>query len=82
MAFSSNRVKSDIQGTTKVEYYTWNAASVTTGTITTGLKNILHISHNNLTSEDVGKWTYDSNGVVTVTGVTSNDIGTLKVEGF
>lgn len=81
MAFSSSRVKSDIQGTTKVEYYTWNAASVTTGTIAVGMKNILHISSNNLVSEDVGKWTH-SDGVVTVSGVTSNDTGTVKIEGY
>lgn len=82
MAFSSARAKSDVQGTTKVEYWTWDSAGVTTGTIRSGIKNILHLSSNNKTNEDVGKWTFDSDGVITVTGVTSNDQGTLKVEGF
>jgi len=82
MAFSSVRVKTDIQGTTKVEYWTWNAASVTTGSITSGIGNILHVSSNNLVTEDVGKWVYTTAGVITVTGVTSSDTGTLKVEGF
>ncbi len=82
MAFSSVRVKSDIQGTTKVEYWTWNAASVTTGTINSGIKNIMHVSSNNLVTEDVGKWVYSDAGVVTVTGVTSSDTGTIKIEGF
>ncbi len=82
MAFSSAVVKSDIQGVTKVEYWTWNSAGVTTGTIQSGIKNILHVSSNNLVTEDVGKWTYTSAGLITVTGVTSSDTGTLKVEGF
>jgi len=81
MAFSATRVKSDIQGTTKVEYWSWDAAGVTTGSFTSGLKNILHISSNNLVTEDVGLWT-QSEGVVTVSGVTSSDTGTVKVEGY
>lgn len=82
MAFSSSMQKSDLQGTTKVEYWTWSAAGVTGGTIQSGIKNILHLSHNNEVSEDLGKWAKDSNGLITLTGVTSNDTGTLKVEGF
>lgn len=81
MAFSSARVKSDIHGTMRCEVYTWNAASVTTGTIKTGLSSIIHISPNNLVTEDIGKWV-NSGGDVTVSGVTSNDTGTVMIFGY
>lgn len=81
MAFSATRVKSDIQGTTKVEYWSWDAASVTTGAIDSGIANIMHISGNNSTTEGQGLWTNESN-VVTVAGLSSSDVGTVKIEGF
>ena len=81
MPFIATKVKDDVQGTTKVQYWSWNCSAVTTGSITTGMSSILHVSSNNLTTEDVGKWAV-SGGVVTVTGVTSNDVGTVKIEGI
>jgi hypothetical protein len=80
MAFSSERVERQYLGNVAIEIHTWNAASVTTGSIGTGLSSVLHISPNNLVTEDVGKWTA-SGGTVTVTGVTSNDTGTVVVFG-
>lgn len=80
MAFSSALVDRNYLGNLAVEIHTWDAASVTTGTIKTGLSSVLHISHNNLVTEDVGKWTA-SGGTVTVSGVTSNDTGTMMVFG-
>jgi hypothetical protein len=80
MAFSSTIQDRNYLGNLAVEIHSWNAASVTTGTISTGLSSVLHISSNNLVTEDVGKWT-SSGGVVTVSGVTSNDTGTVMVYG-
>jgi hypothetical protein len=80
MAFSATKIKTDIQGTTKVEYWTWSAASVTGGTITTGFSKILAINPNNNVTEDQGLWV-PNGGVITLTGVTSNDTGILEVKG-
>jgi hypothetical protein len=80
MAFSSTKVKDDIFGTTRVQIWTWSAASVTTGTISTGFTKVLHISPNNEVTEDIGKWV-PTNGNVVVSGVTSNDKGTVIIYG-
>ena len=81
MAFSSSRVSRSMAGNLVIEVWSWNAASVTTGTLSTGLSTIMHISSNNLVTEDVGKWT-SSGQVVTVSGVTSSDTGTVMVVGY
>lgn len=80
MAFSSERLIRSDAGNVMIEVWSWNAASVTTGTISTGLSTILHISSNNLVTEDVGKWTA-SGQTVTVSGVTSSDTGTVMIVG-
>ena len=81
MAFSSSRISRSMAGNLVIEVWSWNAASVTTGTLSTGLSTIMHISSNNLVTEDVGKWTA-SGQVVTVSGVTSSDTGTVMVVGY
>lgn len=80
MAFSSTLKSRTLMGNLVAEVHSWNAASVTTGTISTGIKNIMHISPNNNVTEDVGLWTNDGQ-LVTVTGVTSNDTGSVLVIG-
>lgn len=81
MAFSASLIKTDIQGTTKVEIWSFNAASVTTGTIKTGMAQIHHMAINNEVSEAQGLVT-KSNGDVTIASLTANDTGTLIVYGY
>lgn len=82
MAFSSVQKKSDIQGTTKKVYYSFDAAGVTTGEIQTGLVGILHASLNNQGAAAAGaKMDFDG-GKLTVSGLTANDTGTIEVIGF
>jgi hypothetical protein len=81
MAFSATRVSRSISGNVVKEIWAWNAASVTTGTFSAGMGNIQHISPDNNVTEDVGKWT-SSGSVVTVSGVTSSDTGTVEVTGY
>lgn len=81
MAFSSAKLKRAVQGGLITEIWSWNASSVTTGSISTGLGTVLHISPNNNVTEDVGLWT-SSGQTVTVSGVTSNDTGTVMVVGY
>jgi hypothetical protein len=80
MAFSSSLKSRSMMGNLVVEIWAWSAASVTTGTISTGIKNIMHKSSNNDVTEDTGLWV-NTDQLVTVTGVTSNDTGTLMVIG-
>jgi len=81
MAFSATKVKDDIFGTTRVQIWTWSAASVTSGTINTGFGKVLHVSSNNEVTEDVGLWVPTA-GAIAVSGVTSNDTGTVIVYGI
>ncbi len=80
MAASSALVDTDVMGKNFVKIFSWDSASVTTGTISTGFTNIKHISPNNLVTEDVGKWVA-SGGTITWSGVTSGDTGTVLVIG-
>lgn len=80
MAFSSALKSRSVAGNLVIEVYSWNAASVTSGTISTGIKNIMHISPNNNVTEDVGLWS-NTDQLVSVSGVTSNDTGTMMVIG-
>lgn len=82
MAFSSQVVKQDIQGTLKKVYCSFDAAGVTTGVINTGLAGIYHASLNNQGAAAAGaKMTFDG-GNLTVLGLTANDTGTIEVIGF
>lgn len=81
MAFSAIRVSRSVAGSVIKEIWSWSAASVTTGSFSCGLGSVQHISSNNEVTEDVGKWTKDGS-VVTVSGVTSNDTGTVEVTGL
>jgi hypothetical protein len=80
MAFSASRLNRSVDGNTVREIWAWNCASVTTGSFTVGLGTILHKVSNNDVTEDVGKLTH-SGSTVTISGVTSNDTGTIEVVG-
>lgn len=82
MAFSSTLVSSNVVGNKRELIFSWNSAGVTTGTISTGLSNVEHMSVNNLvTADKPGKAVVSSAGVITLSGVTSNDTGTILVKG-
>lgn len=80
MAFSSALKARSIAGNLVMEVHSWNAASVTSGTINTGLGTILHASVNNEVSEGQGL-AVPSGSNVALSGVTSNDTGTIVVIG-
>lgn len=81
MAFSSEKKARSVAGTLLVEIHSWNAASVTSGTINTGIQNILHAQVNNLVSEGQGL-AVPSGANVALSSVVSNDTGTLVVWGY
>lgn len=82
MAFSSSLVSQNVVGVKKELIYSWNAASVTSGTIKTGLTSIEHMSVNNVvTADKPGKAVADG-GDVTLSDVTSSDTGTILVKGY
>lgn len=81
MAFSSEKKGRSIAGNLIAEVFSWNAASVTSGTISTGISNILHVSLNNAVTEGDGL-AVPSGQSVAISGVTSNDTGTLLVMGY
>ncbi len=80
MAFSAVRTSRSVAGNVVKETWAWNASGVTTGEFSVGLGTILHKSSNNDVTEDVGKLTH-SGSLVTISGVTSNDTGTIEVTG-
>lgn len=80
MAFSSSKLASSLMGNLRVEIHSCNFASVTTGDVSVGISNILHMSFNNDVTEAAGLVT-KSGQTVTIASVTSNDTGTLLVIG-
>lgn len=82
MAFSSAPISQNIVGNKREMVFSWNAASVTTGTIKTGLSIIEHVSVNNLVTADNPGKAVPSGGDVVLSGVTSNDTGTILVKGY
>lgn len=81
MAFSSEKKSRSIAGNLVMEVHSWNAASVTSGTVNTGIQNILHVSVNNLVTEGQGL-AVPSGANVALSSVVSNDTGTLLVVGY
>lgn len=80
MAFSATRLNRSVDGNTVREIWAWDADGVTEGSFSVGLGTILHKVSNNDVTEDVGKLTH-SGSEVTISGVTSNDTGTIEVVG-
>lgn len=80
MAFSSERISRTIAGNVIIEVWSFNAASVTSGSINTGLGTVQHVSVNNYASEGQGLATV-SGSTVSLSSVVSNDTGTIVVVG-
>lgn len=68
-------------GNLKVQIWEVNFASVTTGTIKSGLSQVDHISFSNEVSDDHGIAS-KSGSDVTISSVTSNDTGTVLIVGI
>lgn len=81
MAFTSSKTGRSVAGSLVVETHSWSAASVTSGTISTGLGTILHVSLNNDVTEGDGL-AVPSGQSVAISSVTSNDTGTIMVIGY
>lgn len=81
MAFSSEKKARSLAGNLLMEVHSWNAASVTSGSISTGISNILGVYLQNEVSEGQGIVTR-SGQAVSISGVTSNDTGTVLVVGY
>lgn len=82
MAFSSEKKARSLAGNLVMEVHSWNAASVTSGTINTGISTILHVGVNNLVTADKPGKAVPSGANVALSGVTSNDTGTIVVIGY
>lgn len=89
-AFSSSLSKSGQIAGMRMEIYEVSFASVTAGTVVTGMNHVLHAHFTNETTDDHGvtnknsasaSATEDDPGQVHVSGVTSSDTGTLIVYG-
>lgn len=80
MAFSSSLKARSIAGNVRIEVWSFDSDSVTTGTIETGIGTIHHVSLNNEVTEGDGKAT-KSGSTVTLSGLTSDDTGTILVVG-
>ncbi|HHA19629.1 MAG TPA: hypothetical protein ENK70_07990 [Methylophaga sp.] len=79
MAFSYTKSRpSGPAGGLRIAVGTWDADSVTSGNIVTGLSNILYSSCTNKVSEtDIAKIDDTTTaGTMAISGVTSNDTGT------
>lgn len=81
MAFSATLKRKSLMGNMRVEVWELDFASVTTGTFSAGLGTIDHVSFNNETTEAQGLVT-KSGSEITVSGVTSSDVGTIIVFGL
>lgn len=78
MAFSYAQTRRTVIGNIRLVTGTWNAASVTSGNIVTGLNSIYFSDTVNKVSENDNAKIDDSTtaGTMAITGVTSNDTGT------
>lgn len=84
MAFTSAKKKRGVMGGMVVEVFSFNAASVTSGTISTGLSKVQHVSLNNEVTEGDGLAVINSSDAskVDLSGLTSDDTGTVLVVGY
>lgn len=90
MAFSSSKSRDDVFGSTKVAFFSCDFASVTTGAVKTGFSTVIDATFRNAVSEGQGLVKINRNaaddaaeaGTVNISGVTSNDTGTLIVYGY
>ncbi|MEK9751576.1 MAG: hypothetical protein VW236_08500 [Flavobacteriaceae bacterium] len=80
MAFSSERISRTIAGNVIIEVWSFNAASVTSGTIGSGIGSVQHVSVNNYVSEGQGLATVSGSSVA-LSSVVANDTGTVVIVG-
>lgn len=81
MAFSSTKKASSLMGNLKVEIHSFDAASVTTGTISVGMSNIMAAFVNNGTTAGQPQKVTWVGQLVTIASLTSDDVGQLIVIG-
>ena len=84
MTFASTTLHTDCFGALRVKVFDLDFASVTSGSVATGLSKIIHADFTNktgVTADQAMDWTTTA-GTVAITGVTASDKGTLMVFGF
>ena len=80
MAFSYTQNVTDVSGV-KYATGTYNAASVTTGTIVTGLDSIIYASFSPTSASPGGYISSTASGNITLTGLTSSQTGFWEARG-
>lgn len=80
MVFSQSTVQVGTIGDLEYAIYEFNSAGVTSGTITTKLKTIKHVSFTNRT-EQRGTIAITA-GAVALSNLTSGDVGSVMVVGY
>lgn len=81
MAFSATLKRQSLMGNMRVEVWDFNSAGVTTGSFSAGIGLVDHVSMNNEVTEGDGK-VVKNGSLVTLSGLTSNDTGTVFVVGI
>ena len=81
MAFSSQKIFSDVGGSSKWDVHTFNAASVTSGTISASMSNPVAVFVNNGTTAGQGHKATISGQTITITDLTANDVGQVLILG-
>lgn len=81
MAFSATLKRKTLMGNLRAEVWEFNSAGVTTGSFNPGMGVVDHVSINNEVSESQGL-AVEASGVVTLSGLVSNDTGTVLVIGI
>lgn len=81
MAFSATRKRITVMGNLKAEVWEFNSAGVTTGSFSAGLGVVDHCEVNNEVTANTGK-VARSGSLITLTGLTSGDTGTILVVGI
>lgn len=81
MAFSAQQVKQDVIGTSRMEIWSFDADSVTSGTFKAGMGVVHHVQINNEVSEGQGLAVRNGNEIQ-LSGLTANDTGTVMVIGY
>lgn len=83
MAFSSSSKGVNIAGIKKIEVISFNAASVTSGTISSKISHIEAVIIQNETSGSVAGMKAVATGQnIAVSGLNSNDVGNVVVFGY
>lgn len=81
MAFSATLIKQDVIGTSRMEVWSFDADSVTSGNFKAGMGVVHHIQVNNEVSEGQGLAVRSGNEVQ-LSGLVANDTGTVLVIGY